>query len=393
MNKRILIVNKSFATGGIQSSMVNMANILCEFYDVDLFLYYPQGTMRSRVSSKVHVLSPNWRISVLAMSAEDVFRSKKVKYILFKIVASVWAKCFGNQIPIAHAFRHQEKLTGYDLAIAYHHEQPQHSLASGYTKFINTKVESKKKAAWLHFDPSQLHLNIHYCMGDYQKMDKIFCVSKSLKEKAKEAYPLMAEKLDYCYNFLDTANIRAMSLAELPFAIDDETVVCFSACRLSKEKALVRAVHCLAPVLKTNPDVIWYIAGDGVEYDNIQAAIMQNQVEDQIELIGHQDNPYSFMKRANLVMNLSFHEAAPMVFLESLLLGVPVFATETSSAEEFAEFGSMFHICPNHERGITQSFENLINQKSSLREMKVSFDYDLNDESLEKIKSLICREA
>ena len=41
--KRILIVNKSFATGGIQSSMVNMANQLSKFYKVDILVYYPEG--------------------------------------------------------------------------------------------------------------------------------------------------------------------------------------------------------------------------------------------------------------------------------------------------------------------------------------------------------------
>ena len=37
--KRILIVNKSSATGGIQSSMVNMANQLSKFYKVDTVSY------------------------------------------------------------------------------------------------------------------------------------------------------------------------------------------------------------------------------------------------------------------------------------------------------------------------------------------------------------------
>ena len=79
----------------------------------------------------------------------------------------------------------------------------------------------------------------------------------------------------------------------------------------------------------------------------IQNAIDEAQLSDRILLIGELSNPYPYMRNADLLLNLSYHEAAPMVFLEAHALGVPVFATRTSSADELLRDGETDFICEN----------------------------------------------
>ena len=390
MKKRIIIVNKSFETGGIQSALVNMSNELCKEYDVDLFIYNPKGIMRERLDHRVVVLEPNWKIKVLGMTMKDAISSKRIKIILFKLFGTMWSKLFNNHLPIALAFSSQKRLVGYDLAIAYHQEQKRHTLTSGFTQFVLKKTEAKKKVAWMHYDPSNLDLDIGYSLKDYSEMDAIYCVSKSIMENAKAAIPELKEKFRYCYNFVDYQTILNKSIEPIPFELGPKLFICYSACRLTKEKALVRGINCVAPTLKANKDVLWIIAGDGIERSNIEKTIEQNDVSSQVLLIGNQSNPYSYMKRANLVMNVSYHEAAPMVFLESKLLGVPVFATQTSSAMEFAESSQAFFICPNSDEGIRIKFKEIIEKKEEIKKSKNNMNIfgNVNEQSLDKMRSL-----
>ena len=40
--KKILFINRYFHVGGIQSSLINMANALCENYDIEMLVFYPE---------------------------------------------------------------------------------------------------------------------------------------------------------------------------------------------------------------------------------------------------------------------------------------------------------------------------------------------------------------
>lgn len=389
--KKILLINKSFAVGGIQSSMINMANELSRYYEVHLFLYNPSGVMKDRVNSSVKVLEPSWRFLCLGMTIKEVFRTKKTKFIAFRIFATVWSKLFDNRFPIAIAIKHQPKITGYDLAIAYHQEQRKKSVLSGFSRVVDRCVEAKKKVAWLHFDSNTLDLDSQYNNPFYQKMDKVVCVSKALMKNFTKAYPELRDKMDYCYNFMlyDVIKEKGLECQEIKYPANK--FVCFSACRLTEEKAIVRGISALAEVLKAHDEVVWYIAGDGVERNNIEKAIASHGLKKQILLIGNQSNPYPYIRNANLVLNVSYHEAAPMVFFESKALGTPVFSTLTSSAMELLNDKIDSFVCENSEDGIRDQFAWLIENKQYVENAKRQLaTYHANNEaSISKIEKWI----
>ena len=389
--KKILIVNKSFELGGIQSSMINMANALSKHYEVHLFLYAPEGVLKERLSPDVKVLESSWRFESLGLSVKQALKTKSVKRIGFRFFASLWTKLFSNKLPIDIAIKHQPKMTGYDLAIAYHQEQRKKSVVSGFTRVVDQCVEAKRKVAWLHFDSNTIDLDSKYNNPFYQKMDKVVCVSRSLMENFAKANPELSNKMEYCYNFMLYDTVKEKSREEQKVSYPADKFVCFSACRLTKEKALLRGVAAFAPALKEHNEVVWYIAGDGPERSNIENAISEYGLEKQIVLIGHQSNPYTYMRNADLVINVSYHEAAPMVFLESKALGTPVFATHTSSAAELLNDKVDSFICENSEEGICKQFAWLVENKQCVEAAKLQLvNYHAsNDESLLKIKELL----
>lgn len=368
--KRILFICDSLKMGGIQTSLVSLANALAEVCEVDLFLYYPQGPLRERLSPRVRVLEPSWRTQALGMALGDALRSGSLRTALFRGFSAVWARLFDNALPLRIAFSHEPRLTGYDLAVAFHQEQKRQYVVSGFIRFIDMRVEAKLRAAWLHYDPTAIELDNAFNLPLYRHMDKIVLVSRSLKEKYDALYPDLKDRTDFCYNVINREELLAASAQPQAIPYPEGRVICFSACRLSEEKALVRGVRALAPVFKAHGELMWFIAGDGEERESLQGAIREAGLEEQIVLLGQQGNPYPYMRRADLLMNVSFHEAAPMVFLEAHVLGVPVFATRTSSADELLCDGKTDFVCENSEEGIRERFARLMADSQQLMRAK-----------------------
>lgn len=389
--KKILIVNKSFELGGIQTSMINMANALSRYYEVHLFIYNPTGVLKERLNSDVKVLESSWMFNCLGMSLNGALRTKSIKMIAFRLFVSVWSKLFNNKLPLSIAIKRQTKMVGYDLAIAYHQEQQKKSVVSGFVRVVDGCVEANKKVAWLHFDSNTIDLDSGYNNQFYQKMDKVICVSKSLMQNFAKNYPQFVDKMDFCYNFMLYDTIKEKSLEKQKKEYPADKFICFSACRLTEEKALERGISAMSSILKEHGEVVWYIAGDGAERGNVEKAICKYGLEKQIVLIGHQSNPYPYIKNADLVLNVSYHEAAPMIFLESKLLGTPVFATRTSSAAELLNDKEDSFICENSEAGIREYFDWIIKNKKCVIDAKLQLsNYRASNEaSFLKIKELI----
>ncbi len=387
MKKRILFINRYFHVGGIQSSLINMANELCDEYDIDILAFYPEGVLKDRLDPRVNILKPSWALRAMGLSPQEALKTKNPLVFLFRILGSVWARLFDNALPIYLATKIQPKLRGYDLAIAYRAETRKSVLTSGYARIVDRCVEAKKKAVWIHYDSKTLNASADFNRKYYKNIDKIVGVSKSVMEAFESVHKPLAEKMDYCYNFLDYKTLYSKS--EMPQTVEfkKDKLICFSACRLSEEKGISRAISAMTPVFNEHNDVMWYIAGDGPDRENIKASIDAAGLADRIILIGNQVNPYPYIKNSDLVLCLSFHEAAPMVYLEAKALHVPVFSTETSSSYEMLKDGTEDFICENSEEGIRDKFEELMHNRDMIFKAKENLkDYcGNNNSSIEKI--------
>lgn len=384
--KRILIVSKAFDIGGIESALINMANELRKYYQVELFVFDPTGPMKEYLHKEVVLLMPSWRIQAIGMSFRAALKSKNCFIITFRLFATIWTKLISNKLPVEMAIRHQKTLGEYDLAISFHQEMARHTTASGFSRVVERCVKAKQRIAWLHYDHDTIDVDSSYNIPFYIKMDRIVCVSRSLRDSFRKKYLSFNEKTDFCYNFIDYPALLEKSRLEQPIPYPSEKVICFSACRLAEEKALVRAIGCMAPVFKDHPELMWYIAGDGPERRKIESSILETGLEHQIILLGNLNNPYPYMKNADLLMNVSYHEAAPMVFLEAKALGTPIFATQTSSAEELLREPACAFICENSVEGISEMFRFLAENPEEIVVAKAALtDYSAsNEQSLSK---------
>ena len=252
------------------------------------------------------------------------------------------------------------------MAIAYRTETRKELVISGYARVLDKCVEAKTKAVWVHCDAQKINVSKEFNKEFYNCADKIVGVSKSVMEIFESVYPDFTEKMDYCYNFMNYGEIISKSNEKQAVSYPENKFICFSACRLSEEKGVVRAIKAFSPVLKKHEDVLWYIAGDGPERESIENAIKEEKLESRIILLGRQSNPYPYMKNSDLYLSLSYHEAAPMVYMEAKALHIPVFSTETSSSYEMLKDGIEDFICENSEDGIRNKFSEIMDDRKKI---------------------------
>lgn len=383
--KKILFINTFFKVGGIQSSLINMANELCEDYQVDLLLYYPEGELKKRLDPRVNIIQPSWALKALGMSARDSLKSGNLLIILFKLLGSVWARVVDNRLPVWIASKIQPVLKGYDLAIAFRPETRKKLLCSGFVRVLCRCVEAKTKIAWIHYDAKTLDNDSKFNSRYYEAVDKIVGVSASVVERFVSVHPELSKKTDYCYNFFEYEKIIEKSRQKQEIEYPENKLICFSACRFSVGKGLVRGIKAFAPVFREHKDVLWYIAGDGPERESIENAIKEEKLENRIILLGNQENPYNYMKNSDMLVIISYHEAAPMVYKEAKALHVPVFTTETSSSYEMLKDGTEDFICENSPEGIQNKLAEIMGNREMLYNAKKALEgYCADNEEAKK---------
>jgi glycosyltransferase involved in cell wall biosynthesis len=80
-----------------------------------------------------------------------------------------------------------------------------------------------------------------------------------------------------------------------------------------------------------------------------------------------------------MLMLNSYHEALPLVLIEAMILGVPVFTTNTISAKEIV--GDRGFVCENSEKGIYKELRALLSDTQRILDIKtgiLKYEYPNN---------------
>lgn len=389
--KKILIVNKSFAVGGIQTALSNMLTYLSDKYDVDLLVFYDKGPIRERIPKNVRIIRPSLLVQSLGFSFSDIRNCRNLIAVIFRMFAAIWTRIFNNKLPVNIALATQKRLKGYDVAISYHHEPGKKVVVSGFTRFVDRCVEAKKKIGWIHYDRKHDKLDDSYIITVYDKMDALVFVTEATKRSFIDKYVQFKDKCVHINNFIDYERIRRMSLeADNVYDRKPNELIMFTACRLNKEKGILRGIKAIAPLMRKYKDIKWYIGGDGNEREKIEELIKAEKLEGRVILLGLLQNPYPYMREADIFLLLSEHEAGPMVINEAKALGLPVFSTRTTAAEEMIEDGFEGFICENSEEGIRSGLEKILTERNKIefcRTYLKSKKFD-NSESMGRITEL-----
>lgn len=232
-----------------------------------------------------------------------------------------------------------------------------------------------RKLAWIHVE-QQSRKNAAYCyrseremVSCYLKYDNVACVAESVKEELCQLMPEL-EKKRVCviHNVTDEDRIRRRSNEPLPAGeMVDNGFRLLSSGALNGVKGFDRLIRVHRQLLDANILNHLYILGRGPEYKKLCQLIQALKVEETVHLLGHQENPYPYVKQADLYVCASKQEGFSTAVTEALILGIPVVSTNCSGARELLGEKDQFGIITeNDENALLMGVERILTQPGLL---------------------------
>lgn len=159
----------------------------------------------------------------------------------------------------------------------------------------------------------------------YPKADLIICNSKASRMDLIENFTCKGNKIEVIYNPIDKETIDEISPLNDFFDSHYFNVVAVGRLETAKNHEL------LINAVKDLKDVRLYILGHGPLKQKLDKKILKENLVDRVFLLGFDNNPYKYLKGADLFMLGSNNEGFPNVMLEAMACGLPILSTNCKS--------------------------------------------------------------
>ena len=354
--KKVTIFSLHLGYGGIEKCVVNLANILCNDYDVEIVSTYSIGKKPAfDINKKVKVrylidkYTPNrdeWKASIKKLRPIKFIKEtyKALVVLVNRRIKTVEAmkKC-DSDIMISTRVLFNNWLSNYGASKAY-------------------------KIAWEH--------NHHNGNMDYAKkvvkscrnIDTLVLVSNGLRSFYKKQMKEANSKCRCVFipNMLD----------EIPSELSDLSEERFVAIgRLSKEKGFTDLVEIFKEYKDKNPDSNWKldIIGDGSEKNKIVDMIYRYNLVKDIKVHGflRKNKINEILDKASVYLMTSYTESFGIVLLEAFAYGIPALSfTSAEGANELITDDYNGYLIDNRDFSkMIEKMEYLVNNKKKRVEL------------------------
>jgi glycosyltransferase involved in cell wall biosynthesis len=160
----------------------------------------------------------------------------------------------------------------------------------------------------------------------HQRAARIVAVATRLNGHLAKLYSLPAGRIVTLFNPVDLE--RARSLAAVDVTLPETTdKMIVSVGRLVYPKDFATLISAFALVTKEVGSQL-IIVGQGNEESALQALARDLGVAQKIKFVGQQNNPYAYLRQADVFALSSLTEGLPTILIEALACGCPVIASD-----------------------------------------------------------------
>jgi glycosyltransferase involved in cell wall biosynthesis len=197
----------------------------------------------------------------------------------------------------------------------------------------------------------------------YVNYDNIIAQSQDMKADIEKNY-FSSEKIVVINNPIDVQKVQSLSKQERAELFDKTKINLLSVSGLRKQKRHDLMLKTLSLLPK---EYHLTIVGTGEMEEDLKALSKSLNISNRVSFEGQQENPYVYMKEADLFVHTSEREGFPNVFLEANVLGLPIVAFScmggiTEIIDEgvngfYVAFGECELLAQNIEKAIHFSFD------------------------------------
>lgn len=325
--KQILFLCSNMSVGGFQKSLVSLLQCFdYDKYDVDLLLLNPSGIFMDLIPKQVKILDniiePKYFDSC-GTAVKEMLRKHRIGKAVIRILSGIaWTfdKGYGA-ILMSKAVPKLKK--HYDAAIDYN---GQHLLY-----YMIDSVYADKKITYFHSDYNKWS---YYKKADkiyYKKADSIVTVSDLCVKSIQNNFPENRDKVYCIENIISKKTVNIFKKNSNTYKDGFGGIRLVSVGRVCKDKGIDLASGALKMLLKDGYNVKWYEVGPIENQEYIDNLVSKYQINDRLVFLGPTNNPYDYMRNADIVVHPSRFEGKAVAVEEAKILNKPIVATNFST--------------------------------------------------------------
>lgn len=243
----------------------------------------------------------------------------------------------------------------YDIEVAY--------LETGATKIIAQSTNKRtKKLAWVHCDLSKkegITASADKVREQYRQFNKIVCVSEDTRSGFHKLFGTDFDTV-VLHNVIDNQEIFEKADQQIEWKKKPGETQLLAVGRLTQQKNFAYLIDTCGKLKAEGYPFHLNILGEGPEKENLERQIQVLELEETVQLKGFTNNPYPWMKQADIVVCSSKYEGISTVVQESLILGKPVVTTPCTGMKELLGESEYGLIADDFVDGLYQSLRKMM---------------------------------
>ena len=359
--KKILFTAYSLEIGGIEKALITLLNYLGsqKKYEITLVLEENKGELLNDLKKNIKIIE---------------YKPDKSKNIIIRK--------FKNLIKrIRFITKYKNK---FDFSVSY----ATYSLPGSFI----ARVTSKNSCLGVHSEymtffnnNKQEYINF-FDKLKVEKFKNIVFVSENAKKIFDENYFKLKYKTKTIYNLIDYKDIINKSKENIEEKKSDVYTFLNVGRHTEKDKKLSRIIQAAKKLKKDDLQFRIIFVGDGKDSAKYREEVKKNDLEKEVIFLGNKKNPYPYFKIADSLIMTSEYEGFPVVYMEALILRLPIITTNVSDSKEIIEnkYGIVV------EKNVDLIYNSM---KKAIKEgIQVTKEFDCekyNNEIKEKLDNLI----
>ena len=338
--KKILFLIHDLGSGGAEKVLVNLVNNMDRTkFDISVIALFGGGINEQFLKPDIHY-------------------------------QTVWPKTFPGNSQLMklltpkqlHRICIKEK---YDIEISYL-EGPSARVISGCMD-TTTKLIS-----WIHVEQRTKKVlagsfrNFKEASFCYNTFHQTVCVSEDVRND-------FCSILNYdktcsvLYNTVESDKILLEALEPVKEFINDGMIRLVAVGTLKQSKGYMRLLKIVKRLWDEKYLVHLYLLGTGPLQQEMEEYILQNELNNNVTLLGYQKNPYKYVSKCDLFVCASLGEGLSTAATEALIVGTPVCTVEVSGMKEMLGNDNEYGIVTaNNEEALFQGIKRLLDDMELL---------------------------
>lgn len=326
---KIAIVTRKMVMGGIEKSLITLITELQKIdAEITLYLESTGGELFDEIPEGTNVV--------------DIFENKCNSVDLIKKLCK--RKKFGKAVYVVLTYIYNK--LGLDPVQAWKYtckyldiQREEYDYVFSYGApvafsmvFADYNLKAAKKYTWIHNEIDNITLDAKKYSYLFKPFDKIVCVSKEAERIFDTMLPEYAKHSMIFYNYLNREEILNRAKTPINCRYEGTKIVTIGRMCYEKGQDIIPEI-----ARKLNEDGYifkWYCIGDGESLQSVKNKIEAFGLSEKIILLGNQNNPYPYLKAADIYCQPSRSEGFGITISEAKIFDLPIVSTDSAGASE-----------------------------------------------------------